>query len=188
MFQVGLKLYMFVPAIVAGSLLSISFWILAMIILRTYGLCTAKLFPKEKNQDLEMCPSKEGKEKCQKDSSPALRSKEFSVISSNQRVSSLSRQCDCKPSKLLKNTFEEKLSSSSHSFHSSPVSLSSGIGVSERGSGDDGDRDSRDSSSRDSVCDHLHDSQGHSHCRHCRRWSKKQSEHKDIPPECENQR
>ena len=81
MFQVGLKLYMFVPAIVAGSLLSISFWILAMIILRTYGLCTAKLFPKEKNQDLEMCPSKEGKEKCQKDSSPALRSKEFSVIS-----------------------------------------------------------------------------------------------------------
>ena len=157
-----------------------------MIILRTYGLCRAKIFPREKNEDLEMCASNDGKGKRQKDSSPTLQSKEFSVIASNQRVSSLSRQCDCKPSKLLKNTFEEKLSSSSHSFHSSPVSLSSGIGVSERGSGDE--RDSRDSSSRDSVCHHRHDSQGHSHCRHCRRWNKKQSEHKDIHPECENHR
>ena len=34
LFQVGLKLYMFVPAIVAGTLLSISFWILAMMIIR----------------------------------------------------------------------------------------------------------------------------------------------------------
>jgi len=188
--QVGLKLYMFVPAIVAGSLLSISFWILAMIILRTYGLIRTKIFPHDKNEDLEMCPSNDVKEKCQKDSPSTLQSKEFSVIATNQRVSSLSRQCDCKPNKLLKNTFEEKLSSSSHSFHSSPVSLSSGIGVSERGSGDerDGDRDSRDSSSRDSVCDHHHDSQGHSHCRRCRRWSEKHSEHENIPPECKNHR
>jgi len=129
---------MFVPAIVAGTLLSISFWILAMIIIRTYGHLRKKLFPSLcTGQDLEMNPSGKHKE-VEPSAVPGkvFRSDMVTIMSSGREF---------RPAKLYKKGFDGKFVSSSSSFHSSPVSLSSGIGASERDTGDTGDTDSRDS-------------------------------------------
>lgn len=135
--EVGLKLYMFVPAIVAGTLLSISFWILAMIIIRTYGYLRKKLFPSLCTPDLEMNPS--GK---QKEAEAELSNVQEKIFKSDMDTI-LSSDREFRPTKHHKKGFDEKrfTSEGSNSFHSSPVSLSSGIGASE--DRDTGDTDSR---------------------------------------------
>ena len=97
MFQVGLKLYMFIPAVILGVILGVFLWSLAMLALRTFGLIKKKVLS-EKSRDLEMFPS----------SPPDKISEKVSYSGPPG--------------------FSSRLSSS----HSSPVSLSSGIGVSER--------------------------------------------------------
>ena len=57
MFQVGLKLYMFIPAVILGILLAVFLWSLAMLALRTFGLIKKKVLS-EKSADLEMFPSR----------------------------------------------------------------------------------------------------------------------------------
>jgi len=144
--QVGLKLYMFVPAIVAGTLLSISFWILAMIVLRTYGLLRNKIFGAIKIvEDVEMCNHNNTTVKTVNNYSRQESSESFDGHGRDKSSKFVEdKSCDNSPSKLLKTASDEKLSSSSRScrsFHSSPVSMSSGIGVSERDSGDERDRE-----------------------------------------------
>ena len=138
LFQVGLKLYMFVPAIVAGTLLSISFWILAMMIIRTYGYLRKKLFPSlcTQAQDLEMNPSGKHKEAELSNVPEKIFKSDMDTILSSDR--------EFRPTKPHhKKGFDGKrfTSEGSSSFHSSPVSLSSGIGASE--DRDTGDTDSR---------------------------------------------
>ena len=56
-FQVGYKLYMFIPAILAGILLGIFLWIVAMILLRAYGVIkahTLRFIQSETREDLEL--------------------------------------------------------------------------------------------------------------------------------------
>ena len=127
---------MFVPAIVAGTLLSISFWILAMIIIRTYGYLRKKLFPSLCTHDLEMNPSGKQKEAELSSNVPGkIFKSDMDTILSNDR--------EFRPTKHQKKGFDGKRFSSegSSSFNSSPVSLSSGIGASE--DRDTGDTDSR---------------------------------------------
>lgn len=138
LFQVGLKLYMFVPAIVAGTLLSISFWILAMMIIRTYGYLRKKLFPSlcTQAQDLEMNPSGKHKEAELSNVPEKIFKSDMDTILSSDR--------EFRPTKPHhKKSFDGKrfTSEGSSSLHSSPVSLSSGIGASE--DRDTGDTDSR---------------------------------------------
>ena len=57
-FQVGLKLYMFIPAVILGILLAVFLWSLAMLALRTFGLIKKKVLS-EKSADLEMFPSRQ---------------------------------------------------------------------------------------------------------------------------------
>ena len=100
MFQVGLKLYMFIPAVILGILLAVFLWSLAMLALRTFGLIKKKVLS-EKSGDLEMFPSHQ----------PDKISEKVSYSGPPGPPG-----------------FTSRLSSS----QSSPVSLSSGIGVSER--------------------------------------------------------
>ena len=128
-FQVGLKLYMFIPAVVLGVLLAVFLWSLAMLALRTFGLIKSKLLS-DKSSDLEMSPSH---------ASPPSKPSHHSVEIS-QKVSYTAPECSpglpapagpAGPTgRLANSSFTSQLSSS----HSSPVSLSSGIGVSERSS------------------------------------------------------
>lgn len=128
--QVGLKLYMFIPAVVLGVLLAVFLWSLAMLALRTFGLIKSKLLS-DKSSDLEMSPSH---------ASPPSKPSHHSVEIS-QKVSYTAPECSpglpappgpagpAGPAgRLANSSFTSQLSSS----HSSPVSLSSGIGVSER--------------------------------------------------------
>ena len=101
--QVGLKLYMFIPAVILGILLAVFLWSLAMLALRTFGLIKKKVLS-EKSGDLEMFPSRQ----------PDKISEKVSYSGP--------------PGPPGPPGFSSRLSSS----HSSPVSLSSGIGVSER--------------------------------------------------------
>ena len=156
---------MFVPAIVAGSLLSITFWIITMLILRSYGWMRKRLFPSQSKQDLEMCSSSDNKVSVQlkaniniSDDLPELQN-----ISREQTMKSLSLQCESKPTKLLKSISDEKLSSVSRSYHPSPISVSSGIGVSERDSSGGEEESCRHTSGElDQAADHHHHhDQGH---------------------------
>jgi len=143
--QVGYKLYMFIPAGLAGILLGVFLWCIAMIILRAYGLAKKsflRFIQKGDSEDFEMGPSDQSQE-AEKDKSEIkkihpenkisrhLHSDYLSSVSVSQLVTS-------EKSSIQKHIHSEK-TASSQSTQSSPVSLSSGIGVSERESGDERD-------------------------------------------------
>merc|ERR1712080_551296 len=58
--QVGYKLYMFLPAAIAGVLLGIIIWVFALLLLRTYGLIRTRLFGHTKidGDDFELKPGR----------------------------------------------------------------------------------------------------------------------------------
>jgi len=136
--QVGLKLYMFIPAGIAGILLGVFLWIIAMIILRAYGVAkkaVLRFIQKENPQDFEMGPSnKSDMTKIHPESkqmqSDYIDSARVSQWTANEKESI---QKDCIQKRLTGRTVI------SPSTQSSPVSLSSGIGTSERESGDERD-------------------------------------------------
>lgn len=145
--QVGLKLYMFVPAIVAGTLLSLSFWILAMILLRTYGALRRKLFPSDTSADLEMNCSENVKE-IAPSAPPILKRPSYSSASTQTRSPESRSQYCSKPAKLL----GPGPALATVSPNSSPVSqVSSSSGVCSGHTGDnteDGDGDSLEQAAR----------------------------------------
>merc|ERR1719360_433234 len=108
-----------------------------MIIIRTYGYLRKKLFPSlcTQAQDLEMNPSGKHKEAELSNAAEKIFKSDMDTILSSDR--------EFRPTKHHKKGFDEKrfTSEGSSSFHSSPVSLSSGIGASE--DRDTGDTDSR---------------------------------------------
>ena len=181
---------MFVPAVVAGTLLSITFWIIAMLLLRTYGLIRNKIFSNESRaDDVEMCNSKYSKNKS--NTSKTIHENGGSIISNNgfhHQMTAYNRHpgdlsdCDC-------DTKQTKLLTIRNSHHSSPVSLSSGIGVSERDSCDDRvseEREAEPGHHRDEPPDQGCDKH-YCYC-HCgKRWNKRMSETQDID-NSENQR
>ena len=145
---------MFIPAGLAGILLGIFLWIIAMIILRAFGLAKKGFYRFIQNghsEDLEMgsaCHAKEA-DKVRSEirkihpvnkftkhvRSDYFSGKKVSEFSPNEK-SSIQKE-------YLKHIDAENEAASPQSVQSSPVSLSSGIGVSERESGDE--RDSSDS-------------------------------------------
>eukprot|EP00090_Calanus_glacialis_P003364 TRINITY_DN12491_c0_g1_i1.p1 TRINITY_DN12491_c0_g1~~TRINITY_DN12491_c0_g1_i1.p1 ORF type:complete len:367 (-),score=104.18 TRINITY_DN12491_c0_g1_i1:323-1423(-) len=147
--QVGYKLYMFIPAGLAGILLGAFLWIIAMIILRAYGVAKKsflRFIQKEDTEDLEMGPSCHAKES-EKNKSEIKKIHPVKKLSrhvcsdyfTSRKVAQLipNEKSSIQKNRLENNEAEK--SASSQSTQSSPVSLSSGIGVSERESGDERD-------------------------------------------------
>lgn len=138
---------MFVPAIVAGTLLSLSFWILAMILLRTYGALRRKLFPSDTSADLEMNCSENVKE-IAPSAPPILKRPSYSSASTQTRSPESRSQYCSKPAKLL----GPGPALATVSPNSSPVSqVSSSSGVCSGHTGDnteDGDGDSLEQAAR----------------------------------------
>jgi len=144
--QVGLKLYMFIPAGIAGILLGVFLWIIAMIILRAYGLAkkaVLRFIQKGNLEDFEMGPSCPNNDQHTSDMTkihPESKSVHSDYLNS-VRVSQLTTN---EKSSIQKDYLQKRLGGnhnqgSSPSTQSSPVSLSSGIGTSERESGDERD-------------------------------------------------
>lgn len=136
--QVGLKLYMFIPAGIAGILLGVFLWIIAMIILRAFGVAkkaVIRFIQKENSEDFEMGPSNNSDvtnihPESKQMHSDFINSVRVSQLTANEKESI---QKDCIQKRLTEKTVL------SPSTQSSPVSLSSGIGTSERESGDERD-------------------------------------------------
>ena len=135
---------MFIPAGIAGILLGVFLWIVAMIILRTFGLVKKSILrfiQSEGSEDLEMggqCNNPDA------DKNTFQHKKIQYVSEKNRDLTSdyITHIPPCEKSSFQKSPSgksREVKSGLSQSTQSSPVSLSSGIGASERESADDRD-------------------------------------------------
>ena len=119
-------------------MLGVFLWIIAMIILRAYGVAkkaVIRFIQKENSEDFEMGPSNHSDvtnihPESKQMHSDFINSVRVSQLTANEKESI---QKDCIQKRLTEKTVL------SPSTQSSPVSLSSGIGTSERESGDERD-------------------------------------------------